>query len=340
MLAGTERANEREKMLHFAYLFLGFFALTLFTVGFFYKIKFYKPIYYKYSLTSYFKAKGIKTFSFPSRLFFILRFITLSILTFLSFKPQIANYKNPTKVDGIDIILTLDVSQSMLSFDDLKDQRPRFEVAKEEAVKFIDKRKNDSIGLVIFAKQAVTRCPLTLDKTMLKNIINDLKIGFIDGDGTAISRSLLTSANRLKNSDAKSKVIIFLTDGLPTVADADPQETIQILQKLGIRVYTIGIGSQEGGYFNHPLLGLISAHTTLNVPLLEKFAHETGGEFFLAKNPKDMQEIYTYIDQLETNKHETKIYYNYYDIFLPFLIFALILLSFELFLSTSVWFVV
>lgn len=327
-------------MIRFAYIYLGILGFTSLITILLYKLKFYKPITYKYSLVSYLRSVGVKSFSFPSQLFFGLRLMALSLLAILVFKPQLVNFKSPTKIEGLDIMLTLDVSQSMLFFDDLNDQRSRFEVAKQEAIKFIEKRKNDSIGLVIFGKHAVTRAPLTLDKNMLKSILEDLKIGFIDGEGTAISTSLLASANRLKNSDAVSKIIIFLTDGQPTVRDIDPHEAIKILQKLGIKVYTIGIGGKGGGYFNHPFLGTVSAQNTLNTELLKKIAYETGGEFFLAENPKDMEDVYNYIDKLEKTKHETKIYYNYFDWFMPFIGLALLFLLIELLLSTWMWFIV
>lgn len=265
-------------------------------------------------------------------LYFIyaLRIITFCLMVFLIFKPQLVYQRRPTTMQGVDIVLALDVSESMLCFDDIQDQRSRFEVAKKEAIRFIEKRMYDAIGLVIFARYAVTRCPLTLDKKMLTSLLHDLKIGFIDGDGTVISSSLLTAAARLTHSSAASKVIIFLTDGMPTVHDVAPEQALTLLKKLGIKVYTIGVGSKEGGYINHPFLGLVRTPTTLNVPLLERIAHETGGAFFLAENPHDIASIYDHIDRLEKSSHETTMFYTYYDIFMPFLIAILGCMALEL----------
>lgn len=326
-------------MVQFAYPLLGFIGLFFLCCVIAYRLTRYKSIIYNYSLVSFFKTQGVDAAVMPRYIVNALRLFIFILMVFLLFKPQLVHYKNPTKVEGIDIVLALDVSESMLSFDDLHDQRSRFDVAKKEAINFIDKRKNDAIGLVIFAKNAVTRCPLTLDKSMLKSMLQDLKIGFINGDGTVIASSLLTAANRLKNSDSKSKIIIFLTDGMPTVQDISPDRAIDVLKKLNIKVYTIGVGSQEGGFFNHPFLGVVRAQTTLNTVLLEKIAAETGGEFFLAKNPKDIERIYNHIDQLEKTKHETTMYYSYYDFFMPILMIIALLVGIELILSTFMWFV-
>lgn len=326
-------------MLFLANLYLGVFLIVITVLTLFYIFKFKKEVVYQYSLVSFIKSKGYKNFSLPYYFYKIIRFLILLLLALLAAKPQLINYKKPVNVEGIDIVLTLDVSGSMQSFDDLSDQRSRFEVAKDEAIKFVDKRDSDSIGLVIFAKQAVTRCPLTLDKKMLKDILRDLKLGYIDGDGTAISRSLLTSANRLKNSESKSKVIIFLTDGQPTVRDVDPNEVIKILNKLDIKVYTIGVGNQQGGYVQHPLLGIMQTQNSLNIPLLRGIAEKTGGEFFLAQNPQDMKDIYKKINELEKTERKTKVYYSYLDFFIPIIFVVLLLLFVELFFSIFVWFV-
>src|SRR3990167_6438148 len=326
-------------MFRFANLYAFIVCLILIALFFLLRTKFYKAVTYNFTLVSYFQQRGIKSFNLPSYVNLFLRLLLLLCLAFLIGKPQFVKYRTPTKVDGIDIMLLFDVSQSMQSFDDLKDRRTRFEVAQEEAIRFVDRRVNDAVGLVIFAKDAVTRSPLTLDKNMLKSILSDLQMGKIDGTGTAISSSLLAGANRLKKSKAKSKVMILLTDGQPTVKEVPIDEVIKILNALDIKVYTIGIGAENGGYFNHPFLGLISGNHSLNVVLLEKIALETGGQAFLAQNPTEMKNIYDQIDSLEKTIYETDIYCNYIDWFVPILLFAISLIITELVLSTFVWFI-
>jgi Ca-activated chloride channel homolog len=319
------------------YIFL--FCLVLIALFFLLRKKFGKITTYNFTLVSFFQQNGIKSFTLPYYLDLAFRLTLLGILAFLIGKPQFVKYRTPTKVDGVDIVLLFDVSQSMNCFDDLKDRRTRFEVAQEEAIRFIDKRASDAIGLVIFAKDAVTRSPLTLDKNMLKSIISDMQIGIIDGTGTAISSSLLTGANRLKKSKAKSKVMILLTDGQPTVKEVPIGEVIKILNMLNIKVYTIGIGAENGGYFNHPFLGLVSGNNSLNLALLEKIALETGGHAFLAQSPTDMKNIYDQIDSLEKTVYETDMYCNYIDWFISLLILSIGLILMQLIISTFVWFV-
>jgi len=143
---------------------------------------------------------------------------------------------------------------------------------------------------VIFAKDAVSRIPLTLDKKIINNLIGSLYIGILDPDGTVLSTAIITAANRLKKSDAKSKIMIVLTDGAPSETDVDPALAIELAQKLGIKIYTVGIGSDDDQLIMHPVLGMI-AKPRINKALLTKIAHQTGGKFFLARNSKDMRTI-------------------------------------------------
>lgn len=291
-----------EMLFRFAYpwvLYIGFPILLLLV---FLRSKIVSSVVYKYSLAeliiskNYYCSLGYKYF------YDVIRFIVLSLLLIVCARPQFVDVTSQVDIEGIDIMLVLDVSGSMEFFDDIQDRRSRIAVAKEEAVKFINKRDYDQIGLILFGRHAVSRSPLTLDKTMLTDIIENIQIGVINPDGTALSKSLVTAANRLKNSKAKSKVIILLTDGEPTPQiDIDPQIALDILKKFGIKVYTIGIAGEHGGLFEHPLFGLQSMGFRLNNDLLEHIAQQTGGEFFLAQNPRDMARIYNTIDSLEKN---------------------------------------
>lgn len=294
-----------------------------------------KQVVYRYSLTGTLKRAGFATCHPYKKILALLRFITLLLLALLCGKPQLIDPHSKVDVEGIDIMLVLDVSGSMQS-DDFEG-KTRIEVAKEEALRFIAKRDNDPIGMVIFGKHAVSRCPLTLDKAMLKSIIENIELGIIDADGTALSRAVVTAVNRLKNSDATSKIMILLTDGEPSVGDLSPDVALEAAKRYGIKIYTIGIGSEKPLYYMHQLYGL-AAIPGVNKELLDKFALETGGRSFLAKDPHDMRAIYDTIDKLEKTTRETDIYSTHYDIFIPFVIVLCCLVMLELFLATFVWF--
>lgn len=317
------------------YKFL-YFVIPIFILALIYKLKFYKPVVYKYTLVNLLKKHISK--SYANFFLNLLRIFSLIIMLLLIAKPQFVDTKSKIKVEGIDIILALDVSGSMQMFDDLKDKRTRIEIAKTEAIKFIEKRENDQIGLVLFGKYTVTRCPLTLDKNILYEIINDYKIGEIDQDGTVLSLAISNAANRLKYSQSKTKIIILLTDGEPTPPDINAKLAIDIAKKLGIKIYTIGIGNEHGGFIEHPMMGIYQGNSSLNKKLLTYIANETGGQFFQAKNANDMNQIYNTIDKLEKTDYETTIYTKHYDYFIPLLFLVLFLILLELVLSTFIWF--
>ncbi len=269
----------------------------------------------------------------------ILYFLRIAVLTSLCL--ALARFQKPDDrsripIRGIDILLVLDISESMQLFDDLHDRRTRLEVARQEALTFIDKRENDPIGLVIFSGVALSRCPLTLDKNVLKEILKETDVHTIQVQGTVLSRAILTATNFLKKSQAKSKIMIVLTDGEPTPNDIDPHISIDLAKKLGVRIYTIGIGSEKGGYIaDH--FGVHRYPVHLNIPLLKRFASETGGKFFLARNSADMKAIYRTIDKLERTEYETPMFSRYFEYFMPFLLLAFLLLLAEIFLSTFLW---
>ncbi|MBM3893579.1 VWA domain-containing protein [Candidatus Dependentiae bacterium] len=268
---------------------------------------------------------------------FLLRFCTLCFLVFLASRPQWADERSRVNVDGIDIVIALDISGSMQLFDDQHDRRMRVDVAKAEAIRFIEKRTNDPIGLVLFAKDAISRCPLTLDKHILKELVGNIEIGLLDPDGTALGTGLATAVNRLKDSKAKSKIIILLTDGEPSPEKIAPETAIELAQQNHIKVYTIGIGNDQGGFIMHPMFGLQAGQTRVNVPLLKTIAEKTGGEFFLAHNPKEMRTVYEKIDKLEKTEIQTDIFHTFYEAFAYFIWLFLALFFFELLLRISIW---
>lgn len=320
-----------------AYMPVLYGALCVLAAATFYRWRYYKNPVYQYPLTGLFIKSGYTAHVPYKKIITLFRFISLVILAFLVARPQLVDQQSTVHVDGIDIMLALDVSGSMQLFDSLKDTRRRIEVAKEEAISFIKKRDNDPVGLVLFGNEAVSRCPLTLDKKMLESIIDDIELGIINPEGTMIIRGVVMALNRMRKSESKSKIIILLTDGEPTQGDLDPQMALEMAKKLGVKIYTIGIGGDEGGFYQHPVFGLQQARAPLNKNLLYTLATATGGKFFEATNPAQLATIYDTINKLEKTSYETDVYYKYYDVFLPFLYFVLGLCVVELLLSRFVW---
>ena len=323
--------------LKFAYHQVFYFLIPIFLLVFLYRLKFYKSPVYLYSLSGFFKKKNLTKSSFYKKVFFFLRSCVLFGLIILIARPQWVDSSSNVNVEGVDIVICLDVSGSMRVFDDIKDRRSRIQVAKDEAIKFIEKRIDDPIGIVIFGKDALSRCPLTLDKDILKQVVGELELGFINPDGTSLGTGLATSVNRLRKSQAKSKVIILLTDGEPTPERIEPDVAIDLAQQFGIKVYTVGIGNENGGYIIHPMLGVHRIGASIDAQLLQKIAQKTGGKFFRANNPQQMREIYNTIDSLEKTEYQTDIFHKYYEAFLSFIWFILLLFGLELFLKLFIW---
>jgi len=322
------------KLVHpYMFYFLG--ALALFSAIL--RFRFVRNVFLRYSLGSVLKKNNFASYHPYKKILFSMRFLFLLVLAFIIGKPRLVDPHSSVIVDGIDIMLVLDVSGSMQCCDSGEKEKSRFDVARQEALRFINKRENDPIGLVVFGGYAITLCPITLDRNILSNMLKDLKLGVVNPGGTVLSRSILTAANRLKDSESKSKIIILLTDGEPSEGDVSPELAINIAKKLGIKIYTIGIGPDETSYIRHPVYGILPL-AKVNKELLKKISLKTGGRFFMAKNSKDMRMIYETIDKLEKTEYQTDIYSNYLDVFMPFLWFIFILFLFELFLSLFVWF--
>ncbi len=287
---------------------------------------------YRYALTQTLKDRGATTRHPYQAILFGMRFIALMLLAVLIAKPQWVNSHSKITVEGIDIILVLDVSASMEAPHDDHDERSRLSVAKEEAIRFIEKRQNDAIGLVLFGNDALSRCPLTVDKQIIKDIILETQIGLLNPNGTVLSRAMVTAANRLRHSHAKSKIMILLTDGEPMGDDVAPDVAIAIARELGIKIYTIGIGGEVLVYGGRYRMAGV------NSVLLQKIARETGGQYFEAKRSDDMRRIYDTIDTLEKTKIESPIFTQYHDWFMPILWIICILMIIEIIASTLVWF--
>lgn len=325
-------------LLRLAYLNLLYILFPVFILALLYRLFLYKYPVYTFPAVNFLKNSAFITNTSHRKILFFMRGIALIGLTLLIARPQWIDEKSKLNVEGVDIVIAIDVSGSMQLLDDLSDRRQRIEVAKHEAIRFIEKRTNDPIGIVLFGKDALSRCPLTLDKSILKELVGQIKLGEIDPSGTCLGTGLATAVNRLRNSKAKSKIIILLTDGKPKPPEkVEPETAIEMAQQFNIKVYTIGIGNEKGGYFYDPMFGLQQLREPLNVELLQTIANKTGGQFFRATNAKDMRMIYDKIDSLEKTKIESEIFHNYYEAFLTFIWIILALLGLEFLLRFFIW---
>jgi len=324
-----------EYFLRFYYASWLYFLIPMVVVIALLRVRWKKGTFYRYSLGDTLKKHKLSSRHQYKKIFFLMRFLSIIALAVLIAKPQLVDPRSNVLVEGIEIMHVLDMSGSMRLMD--FENESRFDVAKKEAIRFIQKRDNDPIGLVIFGRDAISRCPITLDKNILRNIMRDLKIGIVNPQGTVLSTGILTAANRLKDSKSKNKVMILLTDGEPTENDVSPKIAIEVAKKLGIKIYTVGIGSDKQQYVRDPFYGVVPM-PKVNSKLLKKISKETDGKFFMAKNKKDMRNIYEIIDKLEKTEHETNIYSKYFDIFMPFLWAIFVVLLLEIFLASFIWF--
>lgn len=256
---------------------------------------------------------------------FGLRLLVIALLIIAMARPQSTDNWEDSSTKGIDIVLALDVSGSMMAMDF---EPNRFEASKSVAIEFISGRKYDRIGVVVFSGESFTQCPLTTDHAVLINLVNELKQGLIE-DGTAIGVGLANAVNRLKDSKAISKVIILLTDGVNNMGAIDPLTAATIAEKFGIRVYTVGVG--RNGYAPYPVQTMFgiqyqNMEVQIDEEILKQISKITGGKYFRATNNKKLIEIYQEIDQLEKSKIEIKKFSTKSDEFLPLLIIAGILL--------------
>jgi Ca-activated chloride channel family protein len=265
---------------------------------------------------------------------FIFRMIAFVFLVVALARPQVRNEEHKVTGEGVDIILAIDVSGSMLA----QDFSPnRMEAAKEVAANFVDNRPTDRIGIVIFSGESFTMSPATTDKAVLKTQIYNIRSGLLE-DGTAIGSGLATSVDRLKSSKSKSKVVILLTDGENNGGLIDPNTAKEIAKAEGVKVYTIGLGTD--GYAPVPQQvpgGIIMQREKVNIDekLLKQIADETGGKYFRAKDNESLRNIYSEIDKLEKSKIETTTVANYTEKFLPFVIIAGICILLEILLRLT-----
>ncbi|MEE4196134.1 MAG: VWA domain-containing protein [Bacteroidales bacterium] len=265
---------------------------------------------------------------------FVFRMIALALLIMALARPQSTlSWKNE-KTEGIDIVLALDISSSMLARDFEPD---RLEASKDLAIQFINGRRNDRMGLVVFSGESFTQCPLTSDHNVLINLFRDIESGIIE-DGTAIGMGLATAVNRLKDSKSPSKVIILLTDGVNNAGAIAPITAAELAQTFGIKVYTIGVGSMGQAPYpvNTPYgIQLRNMPVEIDEALLEDIAQSTGGKYFRATDNAKLKQIYNEIDQMEKIEIEVKEFSRKQEEFLLFVFIASVLLLTEIVLRNT-----
>ena len=271
----------------------------------------------------------------------LLRMLAFVMIILVLARPQTQNSWKNKSVEGIDIMLAMDVSTSMLA-EDLKPNR--IEAAKQVAAEFIAGRPNDNIGLSIFAGEAFTQCPMTTDHASLMNLLQNVRTdiaarGLIE-DGTAIGMGLANAVSRLKDSKAKSKVVILLTDGSNNRGDISPMTAAEIAKSLGIRVYTIGVGTNKVAPYPMPVAGgvqYVNMPVEIDDETLKGIAATSDGNFYRATNNKELIQIYKDIDQLEKTRQNVKKYSKRYEAYQPFAIAALLIMLLEALLRLTVF---
>ena len=287
--------------------------------------------------------KGFSTDSFLPKLkplLFVLRLLALAAIITALARPQTVENSSKTKTTkGIDIVMAIDVSSSMLA----RDLKPnRLAALKKVAADFINKRPNDRIGLVAYAGEAYTKTPITSDKSIVLNSLKEITYGSLE-DGTAIGMGLATAVNRLKESKALSKVIILLTDGVNNSGNIDPRTATELAKELKIKVYTIGIGTNGLADFpwsKDPRTGKLNfrkQQVEIDEKLLQEIATETEGKYFRATDNESLKEIYDEIDALEKTKIEEFKYYNYQEKFRVFVLLGLGFLLLEFILRNTIF---
>jgi Ca-activated chloride channel homolog len=269
---------------------------------------------------------------------FGLRMLTVACLLVAMARPQSGRKEEDIKTEGIDIVLALDISSSMLA-EDFKPKN-RLEVAKLVAEDFVKSRRNDRIGMVVFARESYTQCPLTLDYGVLLSFIDQVNVGLVE-DGTAIGMALANAVNRLRDSKAKSKVIILLTDGRNNAGELPPLTSAQIAKAMNVRIYTVGAGSR--GMALYPVYDPIFGKRYQRLPveideeLLKQMAQMTNGKYFRAVDRKSLEDVFREIGQLEKTKIEVKEYTRYEELFLFPLLLGLLLLALEIILANTIF---
>jgi Mg-chelatase subunit ChlD len=320
---------EYPKLLWLLVLLLGVVAIYIYR-----EVKGLKPYFLVSSITPWqYKGGGFK--KFLRHIPFVLRTIALAAIIVAIARPRSSSNFERTDTEGIDIVLALDVSTSMLARDFSPD---RIGAAKDIAIQFIAERPSDRIGVAVFAGESYTQVPLTTDRPTIINMLKEVECGIIE-DGTAIGNGLSTAVARLKDSPAKSKVVILLTDGVNNRGEVSPKMAAEIAKTYGIRVYTIGVGAE--GTAPYPFMtpygvDVQQVKVEIDEELLKQIAQETGGSYFRATDNTKLMEIYGEINKMEKNKTLVDSFPIYKELFMNFALIALIAMALEILLRLFV----
>jgi Ca-activated chloride channel family protein len=303
-------------------------------VAYYYFFTLKKPTYFKFTGLAFAKSAKQPLRTRLIHLPIVLRILAIGGIILALARPQSSSSSQSVTTEGIDIVLALDLSPSMLA-EDLKPNR--IEAAKKVALQFIESRPNDRIGLVVFSGESFTQCPITSDHSVLKNLIGNLESGKL-ADGTAIGEGLATAVNRIRNSKAKSKVVILLTDGVNNVGDISPGTAGEIAKAFNVRVYTVGVGTQ--GFAPYPFqtpfgIQYQNVEVQIDEPVLKSIAAETGGKYFRATTTAKLKEIYGDIDKLEKTKIDVQEFRKRAEEFYPLALLAILLLLLEYLLRNT-----
>lgn len=282
------------------------------------------------------KLAGGRSMASMRHVTFLFRIAAIVLIIIGLARPRTSETVTEVDSEGIDIVLAMDVSTSMLARDLYPD---RINASKDIATEFVSQRRSDKIGLVVFAGESFTQCPLTNDKRTLVTLMNEIETGLIE-DGTAIGNGLATAVARLSESDARSRVVILLTDGVNNSGEVSPQMATEIAKQYGIKVYTIGVGKE--GMAKYPVqtpwgVQLQDVKVEIDEPLLKEIAQSTGGKYFRATDNTKLAEIYNEINQMETGRTTITNAVVYEELFMKYLILALAFMMLELFFN---WFVI
>ena len=269
---------------------------------------------------------------------YYLKIVGIALLIVALARPQKVNTEKVFTTEGIDIVLALDISTSMLAVDFKPN---RLEAAKIVAKQFVANRQNDRIGLVIFAGETFLQCPLTIDYNVLNSFIDQVTIAEREFDGTAIGMAIANAVNRLRDSDAKSKVIILLSDGRNNAGELDPVTAADLAKTFGIKIYTIGAGKR--GQADYPVQGFggrtmyRKVDVQIDEDILTKVATATGGKYFRATNKEKLLSVYNEISKMEKTEIKVKDYYNYLEMYFWFLLIGFSMIISAIILEKSIW---
>ncbi len=269
---------------------------------------------------------------------FLFRVLCIALLIIALARPQFGQSFTTKKNMGVDIMIAVDTSESMMALDMKLDDEPvdRLTIVKQILKDFIMKRDKDRLGLLVFGQEAYTQCPLTTDHGAILDLLKYVKIGMVGGS-TAIGSAIAVAVKRLKDLPAKSRILILLTDGQNTSGNISPLTSAALAQEFGIKIYTIGIG--KNGEVPFPYRGrVINQVMTMDEDTLIKIAESTGGQYFRAESTEDLTRIYNHIDQLEKYKIEVKQHHTYKDVFEPFMWLAFLFFLLEILLGNTLFF--